>query len=228
MRFQRMEYPSASSRCMAQCSNMRPEKLLVAHWTAAVGAALLVVYLLPAEAADWGLPILGRFWMPLKGAIAFGLLGLLQGSALSLARPLPLAAWSAVAGVLIMLGVRLVGPDADAHSIPARAGIGAATGVVLGCLQGIALRGLIRQLIVWPLVLSLAWGLGYTVEAAVIAMAGEVANADQQFALAAAGGTLACMIIGGISGIAILKLTRPGAAHDPTRRTDETGEEHRR
>jgi hypothetical protein len=213
---------------------MKPDRLLLARWTAAVGAFFLISYLLPYSADSWGMTDVPMTWMALKGGATFGLLGLLQGLALKPTvpvRPWIFAALSAAAGALIMLGIVFyysTGAGSHASAIVARAEIGVATGAVLGGLQLIALQGLLRQPVLWPLLSALAWGLGYALESGFATAAYDFLEPESYLVIVGAAGTLACMVIGGISGIAALKLIRPGDINDPARRTDETGEGHRR
>ena len=206
---------------------MNPGKKLVARFTAAFAfgraAELLVLH---------G-PFAGRLppvaELLLADVVMFGVLGLLTGlslMAIGFNRAWALAACSAAAGGLLF-ALAYNGVLRPLGIIPASAGYGLATGATLGCFQLPVLWRLLEKRALWPVLLSLGWALGYAIEYMIAGLLFEGAPAEQFEAMKGAADVLASMVIGGITGITFLFLYH-GDLHDPARRADETGQEHRR
>lgn len=204
---------------------MNKEKRLVARFIAAFALARLV-HMLVLHGPTAGVLPSGIEWMVADVAM-FGILGLLQGLSLmayGFQRTAVLGLCSAVAG-LIPFGHLPVELPELLGTLPALAAYGLATGALLGVFQLIVLSPHLMRRALWPLLLALAWAMGYVVEYSLLSLVIESISPEQHGAIVRAADVLASMIIGGITGVVFILLH--GDTDERARRTDETGQEHR-
>ncbi|MCA8914156.1 MAG: hypothetical protein KDB90_01995 [Planctomycetes bacterium] len=204
---------------------MNPDRLFVVRWTAAIAAALLLDNLLSGEVAEFGM-----FWPPVRAALVFGLLGLLQGLALrGKARPAGFTFVTMMAGI-VAVQTSMFTPPVDLagwSELPPVIHSGFAIGLLMGIFQIAALHGRMRRPVAWPIAMTLGWGAGYAILGVGMAVAVDGTDEASLRVGAIGGATVATMVIGGITGVAALKLIRKEDDDEQSRRVDETGEEHR-
>lgn len=199
---------------------MTPSRTFLARFTAAAGVPLLVAGLIPPQTPENFVP---ATWTALRTCAIFSPLGILWGWLLARhVRPLLFAAATVAGALLVSLMAAPFEPERVHHWVPAQAILGAVTGALMSALQARCTREPGAEM-VWVLGNTAAWAAGYSLLALFGVLAAEW-QGSQRYALQGAGGALAAMTIGGITGIAALKWT--GAANERARRADETGQEH--
>lgn len=195
-------------------------KEFITRWTGAVGVAFALDSLLPA---DWS--ALDFAWPPLRGLIVFAALGVLQS--LLLPKPRTVFAYtfatSLAAVVMIQSGGGVTQPREWVDTL-GFAVEGAFLGLLMGVFQFAALQRRLKSYVAWPGVAFIAWGIGRWMQGAFGVLASEF-EGNERTALIGAGAALATVVIGGITGVAALKLIT-GDDDEQSRRVDETGEEH--
>lgn len=153
----------------------------------------------------------------LAGAIEGSCLGLAQGLVLARVRPgFPVAGWWAATAIVATLGWGSTsffsgqgqGPEADTLAVLLMAaGLGGGMGLLLGTAQALVLRSRFGQAWLWVPASVAAWAAGM-VPAFWVATApfGPASAALDRLALGVAGGAAMGLIVGSVTGVALVRL----------------------
>lgn len=144
------------------------------------------------------------------GAIAGAVLGATQAWAFGASRPRPVA-WVLATAAGLAAGAA-IGADVTAYAtdVASLFAFGAVTGVSVGIAQGIVLfRHLGAAALLWPILLTGAWALGWLVSEAVIG-----SSVDQHFYIFGSSGAI---VVAALTSPLVLVLNRPtSTAHTST------------